>query len=44
MGILPTTCIIKIESLEDVKFKLLFQYTEEDTLVEGECYAITGKV
>ena len=28
MGILHTTCIIKIESLEDVKFKFMFEYTE----------------
>lgn len=36
MGILPTACIIKIESLEDVKFKFLFEYTQEDNLIEGE--------
>lgn len=36
MGILHTTCIIKIESLEDFKFKFMFEYTEKDTLVVGE--------
>lgn len=35
MGILHTTCIIKIESL-DVKYKFLFEYTEKDNLVVGE--------
>lgn len=36
MGILHTTCIIKIESLEDVKFKFMFEYTEKVNLVVGE--------
>lgn len=36
MGILHTTCIIKIESLEDVKFKFMFKYTEKVNLVVGE--------
>lgn len=34
MDVLPTTYIIKVESLDDVKFKFMFKYTEEDNLVK----------
>lgn len=34
MDTLPTTYIIKIESLDYVKFKFMFKYTEEDNLVK----------
>lgn len=32
----PQPIQLRVETLEDVKFKFTFEYTEEDNLVKGE--------